>query len=101
MGINMLVKTFLHKKNIRKYNSYLSVSTTPISIYGQRLRGIVTSISMEKTVVVTSNRLLKDPLYGKLSKVTKKYLAHVEEGNCELGDEVILKPSKPISKKKR
>merc|ERR1712205_193021 len=81
--------------------SLYSITPYPILLKAKKLRGKVTSISMEKTVTVTLNRLSEDPIYGKRSKSSKNYLAHVDDGVCTLGDYVELKHSRPISKRKR
>merc|ERR1712157_231068 len=70
-------------------------------ISAQKLQGKVTSLSTNKTVIVTVNRLVKHPLYKKRSKVSKSYHAHLEDRNCNLGDEVELQPCRPISRCKR
>merc|ERR1711985_200489 len=89
------------KLSINYSKSLYSSKPYPILVKAKKLRGKVTSISMEKTVTVTLNRLSEDPIYGKRSKVSKNYLAHAADGICALGDYVELKSSRPISKRKR
>ncbi|GEM_PF-157795 len=66
----------------------------------RRLTGVVTKASAEKTVTVTVDRSYRHPLYGKVIRTSKKYLAHDELG-CQPGDEVRMVESRPISKRKR
>lgn len=62
--------------------------------------GKVISNKMDKTIVVQIERKVKHPLYGKyIRKFTKMY-AHDEENTCHVGDVVIIKQSRPISKTK-
>jgi small subunit ribosomal protein S17 len=65
------------------------------------LSGVVVSNKMDKTVVVSVSRFIKHPKYGKFYKVSKKYKAHDEENKCQIGDNVSLKETKPISKDKK
>ncbi|OGZ41985.1 MAG: 30S ribosomal protein S17 [Candidatus Ryanbacteria bacterium RIFCSPHIGHO2_02_FULL_45_43] len=67
----------------------------------QRLRGLVVSDKMEKTVVVKVTRLRKHPLYKKFMKRSKRYKAHDERNEYHIGDRVIIEASKPISRDKR
>lgn len=64
------------------------------------LTGIVTSDKTEKTVTVLVNRTVKHPLYGKIISRTKKYSAHDEKNVAQLGDTVLIKECRPISKSK-
>ena len=66
----------------------------------RRLVGVVTRANSEKTVVVQVDRSIRHPLYGKVMRDQKSYLAHDELG-CRLGDQVRLVESRPISKRKR
>jgi small subunit ribosomal protein S17 len=65
------------------------------------LSGVVVSNKMNKTVVVSVSRFIKHPKYGKFYKVSKKYKAHDEENQYQIGDNVSLKEVKPISKDKK
>lgn len=67
----------------------------------KRLVGRVTSDKMNKTVVVEVERLQRHPLYGKVVKRTKKYMAHDEENACHIGDLVRIVESRPLSRRKR
>jgi small subunit ribosomal protein S17 len=63
--------------------------------------GIVVSNKMQKTIVVKVENRYSHPLYLKTIVKTKKYLAHDEGNNCNIGDQVLLEECKPLSKRKR
>ena len=63
--------------------------------------GIVTSTSMEKTVVVTVVRRVRDRRFHKFVTRRVKYKAHDEHNTCEIGDLVELVEARPMSKTKR
>lgn len=65
------------------------------------VQGIVISNSMDKTIVVKVSRRLRHPLYGKFIKKSKNFKAHDENNTCNVGDEVRIIESRPISKDKR
>lgn len=67
----------------------------------RRLTGEVVSNKMSKTVVVRVQRSFRHPLYGKTVYSSKKYMAHDETNACEIGDEVVMVESRPLSKNKR
>ncbi len=65
----------------------------------RRLTGVVTSNKMMKTVVVEITRTYQHPLYKKVVHASKRVKAHDEMG-CEIGDEVMIVETQPISKEK-
>ena len=65
----------------------------------RRMTGFVTSNKMTKTVVVEITRSYRHPLYKKVVHSSKRVKAHDELG-CQIGDEVKLVASKPISREK-
>ena len=65
------------------------------------LVGVVTSDKMDKTVVVTVQRVTRHPLYGKVIKLNRKYKAHDEENAARVGDRVRIRECRPISKDKK
>jgi len=65
------------------------------------MKGTVTSVTMDKTVVVTVDRRVQHPLYKKYIKRSKRYPAHDEQNRCRNGDLVEIVSSRPISKTKR
>ncbi|WP_420641946.1 30S ribosomal protein S17 [Candidatus Leptofilum sp.] len=67
----------------------------------KRLKGIVTSDKMDKTVVVAVTTTKRHPIYGKVMRLVKKYKAHDESNDCREGDRVEIIESQPISRHKR
>jgi small subunit ribosomal protein S17 len=55
---------------------------------------------MEKSIVVSETRKVKHPLYGKFVLKTKKYVAHDEKNDCNIGDTVKIMETRPLSKLK-
>ncbi len=62
------------------------------------LQGIVKSTKMQNTITVEVIRREKHPLYKKFIKINKKYHAHNENADIQVGDTVSIIESKPISK---
>ena len=67
----------------------------------RHLKGVVTSDKMDKTVVITVERRYRHPLYKKVVRSTKKYMAHDENNECRVGDTVSIVESRPYSRHKR
>lgn len=67
----------------------------------RRLRGTVSSDKMDKTVVVTVERVKEHPIYRKKYTVTTNFKAHDAENSCKVGDVVEISESRPISRDKR
>ncbi len=63
--------------------------------------GIVVSKSGDKTVNVLVERLVRHPLYKKVIRRRKKFLAHDENNSCKVGDKVKIIESRPLSRRKR
>lgn len=63
--------------------------------------GVVSSNKMDKTITVTVERRLRHPIYGKFVKKTKKFHAHDETNDCNVGDTVRIMETRPLSKLKR
>ncbi|MCB9049193.1 MAG: 30S ribosomal protein S17 [Lewinellaceae bacterium] len=63
--------------------------------------GVVTSNKMDKTIAVSVERRLRHPIYGKFVKKSKKFIAHDENNDCNIGDVVRIMESRPLSKTKR
>ncbi len=63
--------------------------------------GVVVSNKMEKTIVVAAKFKEKHPIYGKFVAKTKKYHAHDEKNDCQIGDTVRIMETRPLSKTKR
>ena len=66
----------------------------------RRLTGFVVSNKMQKTVVVEVTRTYRHRLYKKVVSSHNQHMAHDELG-CQLGDQVVIVESRPISKRKR
>ena len=62
--------------------------------------GVVTSNKMTKSIVVSVERKVKHPKYGKFVKRTSKFMAHDEENTCQIGDTVRIMETRPMSKDK-
>ena len=62
---------------------------------------IVVSNKMEKTVVVKIENRYPHPIYSKTLVKTKRYLAHDELEECNIGDQVLVEECRPLSKRKR
>ncbi len=62
--------------------------------------GIVTSNKMDKSIVVSVERKVKHPKYGKFIKNTTKFVAHDEKNECGEGDTVRIMETRPLSKSK-
>lgn len=65
------------------------------------IQGVVTSVKMAKTIVVTVSTERNDPLYVKRVGYSKKYYAHDEKSEAALGDTVTIMACRPMSKLKR
>jgi small subunit ribosomal protein S17 len=55
---------------------------------------------MDKSIVVSVERKLKHPKYGKFLKRTTKLMAHDENNECNIGDRVLVMETRPLSKTK-
>jgi len=63
--------------------------------------GLVVSDKMMKTVVVSIERRVEHPVYGKMVRRTKKLKAHDEQNEAKTGDTVRIMETRPLSKDKR
>ena len=64
-------------------------------------QGVVVSNKMDKTIVVLAKFKEKHPIYGKFVTKSKKYHAHDENNECNIGDTVLIMETRPLSKTKR
>ncbi len=62
--------------------------------------GVVVSNKMDKTITVLITERYKHPLYKKILKRSKKFLAHDENNEAEIGDKVLIAETRPLSKNK-
>jgi small subunit ribosomal protein S17 len=66
----------------------------------KELEGVVISNRMQKSVVVRVDRQVRHPLYQKTIQRSSKFMAHDEENKCRVGDRVVIRETRPISKNK-
>jgi small subunit ribosomal protein S17 len=62
--------------------------------------GVVVSNKMDKSIVVSVERKVKHPMYGKFIKKTTKFMAHDEKNESNVGDLVMISETRPLSKNK-
>ena len=65
------------------------------------MKGIVVSNKMDKTATVKVTRKVRHPKYEKLVESWKKYYAHDENNEAQIGQEVKIVETRPLSKNKR
>jgi small subunit ribosomal protein S17 len=65
------------------------------------LLGQVVSNRMQKTITVRVERRLRHPIYERVVKRSKKFHAHDENNQCQIGDQVRIIETRPLSKTKR
>ena len=63
--------------------------------------GVVSSNKMDKSITVAVKWKEKHPIYGKFVNKTKKFHAHDEKNECQIGDTVRIMETRPLSKTKR
>jgi small subunit ribosomal protein S17 len=73
--------------------------TTKRSIRKEKT-GTVISNKMTKSIVVSVERKVKHPKYGKFVKKTSTFMAHDEKNECQIGDTVRIMETRPLSKNK-
>ena len=62
--------------------------------------GMVTGNKMQKSIIVSEVKRVKHPMYGKFVLKTKKYVAHDDLNDCNIGDTVKIMETRPLSKSK-
>jgi len=62
--------------------------------------GVVVSTKMNKTIVIQVNDFVLHKTYEKILTKTKRFLAHDEYNECSIGDVVLIKGVRPLSKRK-
>lgn len=65
------------------------------------LSGIVSSDRGDKTIVVTVRTRKTHPIYKKQYTISKKFMAHDQDNEAKMGDQVIISESRPLSARKR
>ena len=76
---------------------------TQVQVQGKRKTkvGRVVSDRMDKTIVVSVERLARHPLYKRVIRLSTKFKAHDEENEARIGDTVLIEESRPLSATKR
>ena len=64
------------------------------------LKGVVVSTKMQNTIVVSVDRYVKHPKYGKYRRISKRYKVHSPETSPPVGERVIITACPPLSKEK-
>jgi len=64
------------------------------------LQGVVVSNKCDKTITVTVQRRVMHPVYKKFITRSKKFTAHDESNQCQVGQEVKIRECRPLSKTK-
>ncbi|MDD5710540.1 MAG: 30S ribosomal protein S17 [Candidatus Colwellbacteria bacterium] len=67
----------------------------------KKLKGLVTSDKMNKTVVVTVSTSKMHPKYFRYFTRSSKFKAHDENNQYKVGDNVIIEETRPLSREKR
>lgn len=68
--------------------------------HARTVTGVVLSNKMDKSIVLLVERRVKHPLYGKYIRRSSKVHAHDPDNSCQIGDKVVVKECRPISKNK-
>ncbi len=76
-------------------------ATTPVQNKRKTKVGRVVSDKMDKTIVVSVERLARHPLYKRVIRLTTKFKAHDETNEAHVGDTVLIEESRPLSATKR
>jgi small subunit ribosomal protein S17 len=76
-------------------------ATNPVKGQRKTKVGRVVSDKMDKTIVVSVERLTRHPLYKRVMRATTKFAAHDERNEAKIGDTVLIEESRPLSATKR
>jgi len=76
-------------------------ATTPVQGKRKTKTGRVVSDKMDKTIVVSVERLTRHPIYKRVMKASSKFAAHDELNEARIGDTVLIEESRPLSATKR
>ena len=81
----------------------MATAGAPTPVQGQRKTktGRVVSDKMDKTIVVSVERLTRHRLYKRVIRATTKFAAHDENNEAKIGDTVLIEESRPLSATKR
>ena len=76
-------------------------ATSPVQSKRKTKVGRVVSDKMDKTIVVSVERLARHRLYKRVIRLTTKFKAHDEQNDAHTGDTVLIEESRPLSATKR
>ena len=79
----------------------MSEATTTVRNRRKTRVGKVVSDRMDKTVVVSIERLVSHPMYGRYVRRRAKFKVHDEKNECRVGDTIRFMETRPLSKDKR
>ena len=79
----------------------MTAATSPERGVRKTKTGRVVSDKMDKTIVVSVERLARHRLYKRVIRLTTKFKAHDEENTAQIGDTVLIEESRPLSATKR
>jgi small subunit ribosomal protein S17 len=81
----------------------MAMTESTASVQGKRKTkvGRVVSDKMDKTIVVSVERLTRHRLYKRVIRLTTKFKAHDETNDAHVGDTVVIEESRPLSATKR
>ncbi|MFM7380505.1 MAG: 30S ribosomal protein S17 [Bacteroidota bacterium] len=85
--------------------SAVTPTTTAVSTAVQRAArkekiGVVVSNKMNKSITISVEKKVKDSMYQKFMKSSRKFMAHDEQNECNVGDKVRIVETRPLSKNK-
>ena len=78
-----------------------TITDTKENKQGKTLRGTVVKTAMRETATVEVSRYVMHPKYKKYRTLSKKFLAHNAGDAAHVGDAVVIREGRPISKRKR
>ena len=81
----------------------MAMTEGPAAVQGKRKTkvGRVVSDKMDKTIVVSVERLTRHRLYKRVIRLTTRFKAHDETNDAHIGDTVLIEESRPLSATKR
>jgi len=84
-------------------DSTSETAPAPTAVRGQRKEreGVVVSDCQDKTIIVMVERRAPHPVYRKVVRSGKRYVAHDQNNEAKLGDVVRIVETRPLSKRKR
>ncbi len=79
----------------------MTAANAPVQGKRKMKTGRVVSDKMDKTIVVSVERLARHRLYKRVIRLTTKFKAHDEANEAKVGDTVLIEESRPLSATKR